>query len=357
MNHLIHLPDYSVFLGPLAENLPAWLRTRAYSRVFVVADANACTHWEALFLLPGADTYLVQSPPFSGHAGGAERLKTLATCEQIWSAMQQARLDRRSLVVNLGGGVIGDMGGFCAATYMRGVDFIQVPTTLLAMTDAAIGGKLGIDFHGVKNAVGVFQNPQAVFADPAFLNTLSAREVRSGFAEIIKHALIGDRDLWEKIRSLPPDALLPGAFAADAWTELLEASITVKAQVVALDPHERGIRALLNFGHTIGHAIESCLLDTDDPLTHGEAVAIGMVCEGLLDRGSGADVILRFFGHRPLPESLFPDLWARMQHDKKNASGMVRMAVPDTEPYSMRLVELSQDDAYRRLRHYNSFEF
>lgn len=357
MNHLIHLPDYTVFLGPLTESLPAWLRERAYSRVFVVADANACIHREALSLLPGADTYLVECPPISEHAGGAERLKTLATCEQIWSAMQQARLDRRSLVVNLGGGVVGDMGGFCAATYMRGVDFISVPTTLLAMTDAAIGGKLGIDFHGVKNAVGVFQNPRAVFADPVFLGTLPARELRSGFAEIIKHALIGDRDLWEKIRNLPPNALLPGAISADAWTDLLEQSITVKAQVVTLDPHERGIRALLNFGHTVGHAIESCLLDTDDPLTHGEAVAIGMICEGLLGRDSAADTILRYFGHRALPESLFPDLWERMQHDKKNASGLVRMAVPDAEPFSMRLVELSQNDAYRRLRHYNSFEF
>lgn len=353
MNCTIHLPNYPVLLGPLSETLPAWLQQKNYSRIFVVADANALAHWNKIALFPDAEMYVVPCPPASEHAGGAERLKNLDTCAQIWSAMQQARLDRQALVVNLGGGVVGDMGGFCAATFKRGVDFIQVPTTLLAMTDAAIGGKLGIDFNGIKNAIGVFRNPQAVFADPAFLETLPARELCSGFAEVIKHALIGDPGLWEKIQKITPESLSSGGMTAEAWTEILESSIAVKAQVVTLDPHEHGLRALLNFGHTIGHAIESFYLETDEPLTHGEAVAIGMVCEGLLE--TETEIILRIFGRRPLPESIFPELWERMQHDKKNASGAVRIAVPGTDSFSLQLLEISREEAYRRLIHYNRF--
>ena len=355
MNCTIHLPDYPVLLGPLCETLPPWLQQKKYSRIFVVADANALAQWNKTALFPDAEMFVVPCPPASERAGGAERLKNLDTCTLIWNAMQQAHLDRQALVVNLGGGVVGDMGGFCAATYKRGVDFIQVPTTLLAMTDAAIGGKLGIDFNGIKNALGVFRNPQAVFADPVFLETLPARELRSGFAEVIKHALIGDPGLWEKIQKITPDSLSPRGMTADVWTETLEPSIAVKAQVVTLDPHEHGPRALLNFGHTVGHAVESFFLETDEPLTHGEAVAIGMVCEGLSH--AETETILRIFGHRPLPESIFPELWDRMQHDKKNASGAVRIAVPGTEPLSLEMLELSREEAYRRLKFYGSFEF
>lgn len=276
-----------------------------------------------------------------------ETLKTLPSCEAIWQAMFEARLDRKALVVNLGGGVVGDMGGFCAATYKRGVDFIQIPTTLLAMTDAAIGGKLGVDFQGAKNAVGVFQYPAAVFIDPVFLKTLPARELRSGFAEVIKHALIGDRALWKKIQSMPA-----GSLAATNWGGLLADSIAVKTKIVAEDPREAGIRALLNFGHTIGHALESYFLKTAEPLTHGEAVAIGMLCE-CPDAAELAETILHFFPHRHIPETAFPDLWKLMEQDKKNASGTVRMAVPDAEPFSMRWVALNPAEAFGRLQRYN----
>ncbi|MCK6694924.1 MAG: 3-dehydroquinate synthase, partial [Thermoanaerobaculia bacterium] len=272
MQHTFQLTDYPVFLAPLEETLPAWLRKHDYSQIFMVTDENVRQYCLSVFLqkagLP-ASVPLVVIPAGEWH-------KNLSAGEQIWQAMFNARLDRKALVINLGGGVIGDMGGFCAATFKRGVDFIQVPTTLLAMTDAAIGGKLGVDFQGIKNAVGVFRNPAAVFADPLFLQTLPPRELRSGFAEVIKHALIGDPVLWEKIRNIPAGRL--GAGNAD-WSDLLHASIAVKVRVVTEDPLEKGIRALLNFGHTIGHAIESYFLNTDDPLTHGEAVAIGMVCE------------------------------------------------------------------------------
>lgn len=350
MADVFHLPDYSIFVGSVAETLLPWLKTHAYSKIFVIADSNAyacCAH-----LLPvlDAEVHIVQVPPPSERPGAAERLKNLASCEKIWSAMLDAQLDRKALVINIGGGVIGDMGGFCAATYKRGIDFIQIPTTLLAMTDAAIGGKLGIDFQGIKNTIGVFQNPGAIFVDPEFLKTLPARELRSGFAEVIKHARIGDAGLWEKIQTLPPGGLAPDALSTTEWTDILRASIAVKVRIVTEDPREQGIRALLNFGHTFGHALESFLLETDNPLTHGEAVAIGMVCES-----EAADrVLLHLFPSRNIPESAFPALWALMLQDKKNASGAVRIAVPDADPFSMKLLEITREEAERRLRYYNS---
>lgn len=384
------LPDYDVFLGPVAEALPAWLHQQpAYSRIFLLADANAHACGAHRLPLLDAETYLVPVPPLTEGVGGAERLKTLDTCANIWSAMLNSRLDRKALVVNFGGGVIGDMGGFCAAAYKRGVDFVQIPTTLLAMTDAAIGGKLGIDFQGVKNAVGVFQNPKAVFVDPAFLQTLPARERLSGFAEVVKHARIGDPALWEKIQTLSAESLGPNGLSAIEWTDILHASIAVKVRIVTDDPHEQGIRALLNFGHTFGHALESYFLQTDDPMTHGEAVAVGMMCElvpsrrrlevsqrltktteahgdfpqknsvslcssvSLCDTHQSTSVA-PLFPHRPIPESAFPALWELMLQDKKNTSGAVRIAVPDAEPFSMRWEGITRAEAERRLREYNA---
>ncbi|MEO6760630.1 MAG: 3-dehydroquinate synthase family protein [Saprospiraceae bacterium] len=246
MPQVFSLPDYSIHLGPLAATLPEWLHQRDYSRVFVVCDAHTRE-----FCLP----LLGPLFPATANPGGVtlpagEIFKTLGTCEQVWQAMLEAQLDRRALVINLGGGVVGDLGGFCAATWKRGVDFIQIPTTLLSMTDAAIGGKLGVDFQGIKNTIGVFRNPAAVFVDPAFLQTLPERELRSGFAEVVKHAFIGDPVLFQNIQHLPHLEEAP-------WAKILGASIAIKARVVAEDPLEKGLRMVLNYGHTIGHAVES----------------------------------------------------------------------------------------------------
>lgn len=277
--------------------------------------------------------------------------KNLKTCENIWEAMLSARLDRKCLVINLGGGVVGDMGGFCAATWKRGVDFIQVPTTLLSMTDAAIGGKLGVDFQGVKNIIGVFCQPAAVFVDPAFLTTLPARALRSGFAEVIKHAIIGDPALYQQLSNgfkLSDDS-------PDRWLEILQASIAVKVRIVTEDPYEKGLRMLLNFGHTIGHAIESYFLETTAPLTHGEAIAIGMICEmyGDARRGAMAAVLLNYFPHTNVPEAAFPAIWELMQQDKKNSSGKVRMALPDELPYTIKMLEPTADEVFGSLSYYN----
>ncbi|MFN4254193.1 MAG: 3-dehydroquinate synthase [Saprospiraceae bacterium] len=345
--HTFSLPEYPVFVGDLAETFPIWLHERQFSRLVVLADAHTRALCLPVFLqktgLP-TDLLIVEIP-------AGEQHKNLATCAQIWQSFLAEKLDRRALVLNLGGGVVGDMGGFCAATFKRGVAFAQIPTTLLAMTDAAIGGKLGIDFQGVKNIVGVFQNPAAVFCDPDFLPTLPVRELRSGMAEVLKHAAIGDPVLWRQLSKLSD------LNAAD-WSRILPKSIAVKVRVVRRDPLEKNLRQLLNFGHTIGHALESHFLETADPLTHGEAVAIGMICEQFLADPAAAarlaDVVLRFFGHRPLPESDLPVLWDLMQQDKKNTAGAVRVALPSDGKLGLQILEPSRASVAESLRFYNA---
>ena len=346
-SRIFSLPGYPVSVGDLSAAFPAWLRERQFSSLVVLADSNTRRLCLPVFLqktgLPSG-LPVVEIPAGEAH-------KNLASCAQIWQSLLAEKLDRHALVLNLGGGVVGDMGGFCAATFKRGVAFAQIPTTLLAMTDAAIGGKLGIDFQGVKNMVGVFQHPAAVFCDPAFLQTLPPRELRSGMAEVLKHARIGDPVLWRQLARLRS----PGA--AD-WPRILPKSIAVKVRVVRRDPLEKNLRQLLNFGHTIGHAIESRWLETSDPLTHGEAVAIGMICEQFLADPAGAaqvaDVVLRLFGHRPLPEPEFPVLWDLMQQDKKNTAGAVRMAVPSDGRLGLRILAPSREAVAESLRFYNT---
>jgi len=259
-----------------------------------------------------------------------EVYKNIDTCQSIWEQMMSLEADRNALMINLGGGVIGDMGGFCASTYKRGIEFVQVPTTLLSQVDASIGGKLGIDFAQVKNSVGVFNDPQAVFIDPRFLKTLSKREIRSGFAEIIKHSLIADRAQWEQIK------MIEDLDTVD-WSKILVPSLNIKKQVVEQDPFEKGLRKSLNFGHTIGHGIEGVLLESASPLLHGEAIAIGMICESYLSQkmlnldelslNEIATFILRIYGKEELYESDFPQMLSLMRKDKKNTNAQINFTM------------------------------
>lgn len=188
--------------------------------------------------------------------------------------MTEKALDRKALMLNLGGGVIGDMGGFCASIYKRGIRFINCPTTLLSQVDASVGGKLGIDFNGLKNHLGVFYEPETVIIAPEFLKTLPQAELRSGYAEIIKHGLIRDKVYFQKLQAQN--------WESQDWESLIRHSVGIKKAVVEADPKENGLRKILNFGHTIGHAFESYFLDTKNHLLHGEAIALGMIAEGFL---------------------------------------------------------------------------
>ena len=259
----------AIYIGQNAlQELDAFLNNKAFSKVAVLVDENSLHHCYTLVkpYLPEHDLIQIQS---------GEEHKTLQTCEHIWERMTELNLDRWSVLINLGGGVIGDMGGFCAAVFKRGLYFVQVPTTLLAQVDASVGGKTGIDFHGLKNHIGVYQEPQAVFIYPDFLQTLPPRQLKSGYAEIIKHWLIADKEAFQTQRHI-------GLFTED-WEELIRHSVSIKSKVVKADPLEGGYRKVLNFGHTVGHAVESFLLEQSGrELLHGEAVAVGMLCEAWL---------------------------------------------------------------------------
>ncbi|MBC5993556.1 3-dehydroquinate synthase [Pontibacter cellulosilyticus] len=259
----------TIHIGQSAlQELKDFLQNRAFTKVAVMVDENTLHH-----CYPPVKPYLPEHDLIQVQSG--EEHKTLQTCEYIWQRMTELSLDRWSVLVNLGGGVIGDMGGFCAAVFKRGLYFVQVPTTLLAQVDASVGGKTGIDFHGLKNHIGVYQEPQAVFINPAFLQTLPPRQLKSGYAEIIKHWLIADKEAFQTQRHV-------GLFTED-WEELIRHSVSIKSKVVEADPLEGGYRKVLNFGHTVGHAVESYLLEKPErALLHGEAVAVGMLCEAWL---------------------------------------------------------------------------
>lgn len=320
---VLDLHDYHIYFGNLGSELRE--RVAPYSQVFVLVDENTRKH-----CLPRLEKCLNDGDLQIIQIKSGEQHKTLDTCQKVWAEMFDHNADRHGLVINLGGGVIGDMGGFIASTYMRGIDFIQIPTTLLSQVDASVGGKLGIDFNGLKNSVGLFRNPQGVFIDSQFLTTLPSLEVRSGYAEIIKHALIQDETAWEDLKQIRN---LEGV----SWTPIIRDSVSIKQQVVTEDPQEKGRRKLLNFGHTIGHAIESVLLESSKPLLHGEAIAIGMICEtylsaaqGKIEEGQLADIseyILSIFGTVELNPADFPLFIKRMYGDKKNTGGKINFTL------------------------------
>lgn len=259
-----------------------------------------------------------------------EKEKTLATCQDIWNQLTETGFTRKSLLINLGGGVIGDMGGFAASTFKRGISFINIPTTLLSQVDASIGGKLGVDFNGLKNHIGLFQEPNVVIVHTGFLKTLPERELKSGFAEIIKHALIRDSNQW--------NYLTQQSFEDLNWNEIIPKSIAIKNEIVNKDPREQGLRKILNYGHTLGHAIETYFLSTSTPLLHGEAVALGIKLEnqlaveaGILDSDSAAEVERYLNSIYSFPKNLpsIENLKEHLMQDKKNDGEGIRFSLMD----------------------------
>jgi 3-dehydroquinate synthase len=327
---VINSQGYNVLIDEDASILKSFIDQLKPSKIFVVIDENT-----KLFCLPHIEEYL--KIPFSSiQIVSGEKFKNLKTCTLMWDALMKNGCDRKSLVINLGGGVIGDMGGFVAATFMRGVKFIQMPTTLLSQVDASVGGKLGIDFLGYKNMIGMFQNPELVWIETRFLKTLPERELKSGFAEVIKHGLIRSLELWNKIVTQKLD------LSDGEWTNLVEISVKIKNNVVKEDPRENGLRKILNFGHTIGHAIETHFLEEGSDnkygrLLHGEAIAIGMVCESYISYKEGhlsgpelkeiRDLITSIY---PLAHKLIPykqQIGENLKLDKKNDSGEVNFSL------------------------------
>lgn len=227
------------------------------SQVFILTDENVAPFW-----LPEVAHWLRCDSAVDIIIKPGEQHKNLQTVQRIWKTLMKHYADRNALLINLGGGVITDLGGFAASTYKRGIKFINIPTTLLAMVDAAIGGKTGIDFGGAKNQIGTFAEAEEVLVDPVFLSTLPRREILSGMAEMLKYGFIADDNLLE--------------INIDKYQDYILRAGEIKREIVAKDPEEAGLRKILNFGHTLGHAIESHCMTTDCPLLHGEAVSLGM---------------------------------------------------------------------------------
>ena len=294
-------------------------------QLFVLTDSHTKVHCLPLFAESIGD--------FSYHLltlEAGEVTKNLTSVQLVWDFLLKHRATREAVLVNLGGGMIADLGGFAAATYMRGIRFVNIPTTLLAMVDASSGGKTGFDYKGVKNAIGTFTPPLATLIHLDFLRTLPAEELLSGFAEMLKHALIASKEEWVNLLQLLQEEL-PHEQLVEALgsTGVLQASIAIKEKVVAQDPHETGLRKILNFGHTVGHAIESAALE-HNALPHGYCVLWGMVAEvylSVVKFGCPREVLqqltqlmLQYYGRPQCDCKQREQLIQRMYQDKKNSA-------------------------------------
>ena len=296
-------------------------------QLFVLTDRNSATYCLPLF----AD-FIGETPYHLLTLEAGESSKNISSVQVVWDFLLKHRATRQAVLINLGGGMVTDLGGFAAATYMRGIRFVNIPTTLLAMVDASSGGKTGFDYHGVKNAIGTFTKPFTTLIHADFLRTLPDRELLSGLAEMLKHALIASPDEWIKLLQIldeewPKEQLI--SVLSD--TGALQASIEIKENVVAQDPQELGLRKILNFGHTVGHAIEATSLDAiQDSLPHGYCVLWGMVAEVYLSVVHAdcprevlqqlVQLMLQYYGRPECNCKQREQLIERMYQDKKNSA-------------------------------------
>jgi len=265
--------NYKIFISNnIIDKIQDFVDVNKYSSIAILTDENLVKNgWlEKLQKSLSKEVFVIQIQSGEGN-------KNIKTVLNIWEQMQKAELDRKSLLINLGGGVVCDLGGFCASTYMRGIDFLQIPTTLLSQVDASVGGKTGFNLNGVKNCVGAFVHPISVIIDTDTLETLPKREYISGFSEVLKYGFIYDKNFHDYLKGLNVKEL-----SNEELCKIIKISCEIKAKVVAEDFKEKGVRAILNYGHTLGHSIESLSHKMDIPLTHGEAVAIGMVGEAYI---------------------------------------------------------------------------
>lgn len=304
--------NYSIWIG---EKSLSKLDISKYSKVAILVDEN--TKRECFSLLPKISNSIIIEVP------SGEENKNISICNTVWKKLSLNNFDRNSVLINLGGGVINDMGGFCASTYKRGLDFIQIPTTLLAMVDASIGGKIGINFNGLKNQIGLFSNPKSVIINPIFLKTVPEKQLQSGFAEVIKHSLITDKKHWEILSNT--------AFKDLDWQNIIDISIQIKNTIVKSDPLEKNNRKKLNFGHTYGHAIESYYLEEKKPILHGEAVLMGIILESelsLLSQNEKIDIKDYIISNFSLPDIPSKNkLMKFLLNDKKNKKAKINFTL------------------------------
>ena len=321
-NYYVHFQDNAYAA------LHEYLEKNFCSKIFVLVDSNTKKYCLKGFL--DKANFNLNLEIIEIKAG--EAYKNIDTCNFLWNRLSALGADRKSLMINLGGGVITDMGGFVASTFKRGINFINIPTTLLSMVDASVGGKTGVDLDVLKNQIGLFSNPEMVLIDMDFLTTVSKREMKSGLAEIIKYGFTFDKQLWKHIQNFTDIDL-------KKITHLIHRSIEIKNNVVLQDLLENNLRKSLNFGHTAGHAIESYFLEsTSKPnLTHGEAIAVGMIIElyysvklysfPLELTHELKTFVQRFYGDITIEQQDLDKIIELMKYDKKNVSGKVNFVL------------------------------
>ena len=310
------------------EALNFHLKENKYSKIFIIVDSNTNEFCIPKFL-PFLETELtIEIIEFDA----GEKYKNIETCVQIWNVLTELGADRKSLIINVGGGVVTDLGGFVASTFKRGVEFIHIPTTLLSMVDASVGGKTGVDLGNLKNQIGVINVPTMVLIDTQYLETVPQNEMRSGLAEMLKHGLIYDKEYWEQFLNLKSIDF------AD-FDALIYRSVEIKNEIVLQDPTEKNIRKSLNFGHTLGHAIESYFLENENKTTllHGEAIAAGMILESYISLYKNLISQDEYFQIRSSIKSIYDNIIFNendiepilelLIHDKKNEYGNIQFAL------------------------------
>ena len=342
------IPDH-IMIGDSSPHLNRYLSENNYSKICFLVDEN--THSNCLKKIKGDinfdyDIFKIDS---------GEEEKNLITCSKVWNFLTENLYDRKSLIINLGGGVICDMGGFVASTFKRGVDFVNIPTTLLAQVDASVGGKLGIDFNRYKNQIGIFKIPNLIIVDTKFLSSLPERELRSGYAEVIKHCLIKDTKKFKEITKIN--------WKDNNWEEIVRHSILIKSEVVENDLTEEGLRKILNFGHTIGHAIETTYLEKKNKFFHGEAIAIGMICESYIsfhkkilsenELNTISGYILSVFKSNKI--EYHEDILKNAKHDKKNFNKKIMISLLEEIGKCNFDFEVSEDEIKKSIEYYNKF--
>jgi len=321
--------DYTIYLNEACyPALNELLKTKNYSKIFVLVDTN--THKECLPVFLSRIETNIHIEIIEIEAG--EINKTIETCSGVWNVLSELDGDRKSIMINIGGGVITDLGGFVASTFKRGIDFVNVPTSLLAMVDASIGGKTGVDLGHLKNQIGVINTSEMVLVDTSFLTTLPQLEMRSGLAEMLKHGLIHSKQYWNKLKDLSKLSL-------EDLDSLIFESILIKKYIVEQDPNEENLRKTLNYGHTLGHAIESHFLSHPEreTLLHGEAVAIGMILATYLstkllnfpstDNEDIKHTIKSIYGHVDIKIEDHNPIIGLLKYDKKNEHGNINFVL------------------------------
>lgn len=346
----IHAKSYAISIGENAlKELNLFLSKHFYQSYFILCDENTLQY--CLPLLVRSCPKLAVAEIIEVESG--EGSKSLEINASIWQTLIENKADKKSLLINLGGGVISDLGGFTASVYKRGIDFLNIPTSLLAMADASVGGKTGINFLTLKNVLGTFSEPKAVFIYPPFLSTLPERHLQNGIIEIYKIALVSDKKLWKLLTN-----------DKTSLDDLITKGIALKNKIVNKDPKDNGHRKILNFGHTIGHALESVFIQTDDELLHGEAVLIGMLMEShlafqkkLISKqilNSVTNTFRDSFFFPVLDDSAFTEMMSHMTNDKKNKNGTLLFALICGIGESMYDIAIKPSQIKKAFEFYNS---